>query len=67
LSVVPENQNTPNDAAAFQANWDQTTLLVQVARADFNRRVQLYNDAIGQFPALLVASAAGLKPGQIFS
>ena len=67
MSVVPENLNTLNDAAAFQANWDQMALLVQVARADFNRRVQLYNDAIGQFPALLVASAAGLKPGQIFS
>ena len=66
LSALPDDLSTPNVAAAVQANWDQMTLLVQVSRADFNRRVQLYNDAIGQFPALLVASAAGLKPGQIF-
>ena len=66
-SALPDDLSTPNIAAALQANWDQMALLVQVARTDFNRRVQLYNDAIGQFPALLVASAAGLKPGQIFS
>ena len=40
---------------------------LRLARVDFNRRVQLYNDAIGQFPALLVASAAGLKSGRTFS
>ena len=40
---------------------------LRLAWVDFNRRVQLYNDAIGQFPALLVASAAGLKPGRTFS
>jgi len=67
VSALPDDLSTPNIAAALQANWDQMALLVQVARADFNRRVQLYNDAIGQFPALLVASAAGLKPGQILS
>jgi hypothetical protein len=66
VGALPDDLSTPNIAAAVQANWDQMALLVQVARTDFNRRVQLYNDAISQFPAQLVASAAGLKPGQIF-
>lgn len=66
-SVLPDDRITPEVFAAVQLRWNQIGLLVQVARVDFNRRVQLYNDAIGQFPALLVASAAGLKPGQIFS
>ena len=66
-SVLPDDRITPEVFAAVQLRWNQIGLLVQVARVDFNRRVQLYNDAIGQFPALLVASAAGLKPGQTLS
>jgi hypothetical protein len=38
-----------------------------LVRADLNRRVQLYDGAIGPFPALLLASAARLKPGQVLS
>ena len=66
-SVLPDDLSTPDAFAAVQLRWNQIGLLVQVARVEFNRRVQLYNDAIGQFPALLVASAAGLKPGQTLS
>ena len=66
-SVLPDDLSTPDVFAAVQVRWSQIGLLVQAARADFNRRVQLYNDAIGQFPAVLVASAAGLKPGQTLS
>ena len=36
---------------------------LRLARVDFNRRVQLYNDAIGQFPALLVASGLCIMKG----
>ena len=67
LSAFRDDLNTPDVLVTVQANWNQIDSLVQVARADFNRRVQLYNDAIGQFPALLVASAVGLKPGQTLS
>ena len=38
-----------------------------LVRADLNRQVQLCNGAIGPFPALLLASAARLKPGQELS
>jgi hypothetical protein len=61
---LPDGLSAPDVFAAAETSWNQISLLVQVARADFNRRVQLCNDAIGQFPALLVASGSGLKPGQ---
>jgi LemA protein len=66
-NVLPDDLITPDVFAAVQLRWNQIGLLVQVARVDFNHRVQLYNDAIRQFPALLVAAAAGLKPGQTIS
>jgi LemA protein len=64
LRDLPDGLSAPDVFAAAETSWNQISLLVQVARADFNRRVQLCNDAIGQFPALLVASGSGLKPGQ---
>lgn len=67
LRDLRDRLSTSTDFVAVEANWDQIGLLVQAARAEFNRRVQIYDDAIGQFPALLVASASGLKPGQVLS
>lgn len=55
----------PDLASALQANWLSLGAQVQLGRADFNRRVEAYNSAIRQFPAVLLAMALGLQPAHI--
>ena len=49
---------------ALQSQWGQIALQVDIARTEFNRRVMNYNEAIHQFPALLLAWVFGFKPAQ---
>ena len=63
-------RNLPPDLAGaalpdnLQLQWEQLSFQVEVARAEFNRQVVKYNQAIDQFPALLLAWLVGFKPAQ---
>lgn len=46
----------------LQTQWDSVAMQAEVARIEFNKRVELYNEAIHQFPALLLAWVFGFKP-----
>ena len=48
----------------LQAQWEPLALRTDLARADFKQKVTLYNEAIGQFPALLLVWLFGFKPAQ---
>ena len=52
-------------AQDLAAQWAQVSVMTELARADFNRTVENYNLAIGQFPALLLAGLFGFKPAQM--
>jgi LemA protein len=62
--------NEPPDLAGaplpevLQRQWEHVSLNAGDARAEFNRRVQDYNEAIRQFPARLLACLFGFKPAQ---
>jgi LemA protein len=63
-------QNLPPDLAGpalpgtLQSQWEQLAFQVEMARTEFNRAVMNYNEAINQFPALLLAWVFGFKPAQ---
>ncbi|WP_432729389.1 lema family protein [Variovorax sp. W6] len=42
--------------------WPEPSAAAEIARSQFNQAVALYNAAIAQFPALLVAWAVRLRP-----
>lgn len=46
---------------ALAQQWQQYNLLAQAQRDVFNTQAQAYNDAINQFPALLIAWAFGFE------
>jgi LemA protein len=48
----------------LQSQWETVAVQVERARTDFNRTVTNYNQAINQFPALLLARVFGLEPAQ---
>lgn len=60
--------NQPPDLAgsrvpdALQQQWQQTAQQAEVARAEFNRQVQTYNQAIALFPASVLARLFRLLP-----
>lgn len=64
LRDLPPDLAGPALPQTLHAQWEQLALQVQVARADFNRRVANYNAAIAQFPALVLARMAGFQPAQ---
>jgi LemA protein len=63
-------QDLPNDSAgaawpdSLQAEWAQLLVQTELARTDFSRTVANYNEAIGQFPALLLAALFAFRPAQ---
>ncbi len=63
-------RNLPPDLAGpalpntLQSQWEHVALQAEIARGDFNSRVVSYNEAINQFPALLLAWLFGFKPAQ---
>ena len=64
LRDLPPDLAGPALPAAFQSQWEHVALQVENARTEFNRRVLNYNEAIGQFPALLLAWLFGFKAAQ---
>lgn len=63
-------QDLPPDLAGpalpnfLQSQWEHIALQSEIARAEFNKTVTNYNEAINQFPALLLAWVFGFKPAQ---
>ena len=63
-------QNLPPDLAGpalpgtLQSQWEQVASQDDIARTEFNGRVVNYNEAIAQFPALLLTWVFGFKPAQ---
>ena len=49
---------------ALLSQWEHVALQAEIARTEFNRQVENYNEAIHQFPALLLAWIFGFKPAQ---
>lgn len=63
-------QNMPPDLAGpalpntLQTQWEHVAFQAEMTRTEFNRRIENYNEAIAQFPALLLAWVFGFKPAQ---
>ena len=63
-------RNLPPDLAGaalpdgLQVQWEQLTVQADAARAEFNGQVVNYNQAIDQFPALMLAWLFGFKPAE---
>lgn len=64
-------RNEPPDLAGpplpetLQQQWAHITMVAEIAKTDFGRHVQIYNEAIVQFPARLLAWLFGFKPAHI--
>ena len=64
LQALPPEQTGPVLASALVLQWTQLGTQTDAARSEFNQRVVNYNEAIQQFPALLLAWVLGFKPAQ---
>jgi LemA protein len=64
LQALPPNQIGPVLAPTLVLQWTQLGAQTDAARSEFNQRVVNYNEAIQQFPALLLAWVLGFKPAQ---
>lgn len=64
LSDLPPDLAGPALPSTLQSQWEQLASQVEMARTEFNKRVVNYNEAINQFPALLLAWVFGFKPAQ---
>ena len=49
----------------FQAQWDESTLRLQMARSAFNQIVERYNESLLEFPANMVAGIMGFRPAGV--
>ncbi len=64
LQDLPIGLAGPALPGALQSQWDHVALQVETARTEFNQWVVNYNEAINQFPALLLAYVFGFKSAQ---
>lgn len=64
LRDLPPDLAGPALPATLQSQWEHLTLQSDIARAEFNRLVANYNEAIEQFPALFLARLFGFKAAQ---
>jgi LemA protein len=64
LQALPPDQIGPVLAPTLVLQWTQLGAQTDAARSEFNQRVVNYNEAIQQFPALLLAWVLGFKPAQ---
>lgn len=58
----PAPLNGRDDSPAAPIAWPEPSAAAEIARNQFNQAVALYNAAIAQFPALLVAWIMQLRP-----
>jgi LemA protein len=61
--LTPDLQNSVLPSGA-QAHWMHISVQADIAQAEFKRAVENYNQAISQFPALLLVWIFGFKPAQ---
>lgn len=64
LRDLPPDVEGSAFARTLQTPWDHVSVKVDMARTDFNEVVANYNEAIAQFPALLLAWLFGFRPAQ---
>lgn len=64
LQDLPPDLAGPALPSALQSQWEHIAFQSEMARTEFNRTVTNYNEAINQFPALLLAWVFGFKPAQ---
>lgn len=62
LMEVPPDLAGPVVPLAMRTQWDTVTQRVETSRGGFNQILIQYNDALGQFPARMVAGWMGFKP-----
>jgi LemA protein len=62
LRDLPPDLAGPALPDHLQLEWTQVAVQVERAQAEFNRSIMNYNEAIAQFPALLLAQVFGFKP-----
>lgn len=48
----------------WRIQCEQIQTQIELARADFNRQIEAYNEAIGEFPAILLVWLIGFKPAK---
>ena len=58
---LPHDLAGPALSPALQSQWEHTTSQAELAEGEFARLVMVYNNAVQQFPALLLAGLFGLK------
>ena len=51
--------------AAWAQQWESLQAQRTLAQTQFNQAVALYNEALAQFPARMLAGVFGFKPGRI--
>ena len=61
LRELQPNQLCTSRPDTLQLQWEHVTLQAEIASTEFNRQVLNYNEAIHQFPALLLAWIFGFK------
>lgn len=61
LREQPADLAGPAMPQAMQKLWDEAAVKVRTARGGFNQIVELYNEALHQFPASLVVEMMGFK------
>jgi LemA protein len=61
LREQPADLAGPTMPEAMQKLWDEAAFKVRTARGGFNQIVDLYNEALHQFPANTVVGAMGFK------
>ncbi len=64
LRDLPLNVNGAALPGTVLVEWDHVAFQAELARSDFNKAVTSYNEAIGQFPALLLARLFGFRSAQ---
>lgn len=64
LQELPPDLAGPALPNNLQAQWDHVSMQVEVGRDEFNRTVANYNEAIHQFPAILLTWVFGFKPAK---
>jgi LemA protein len=66
LLAEPDDLAGSQIPGTLQADWEEASAKVQIARGGLNQIVDIYNEALHQFPASLVAKSMGFQEAGIF-
>ncbi len=64
LQDLPHERSAATPPDSLPNQWQQLALQTELARADFNEAVANHNQAISEFPALLLAALFAFRPAQ---